>query len=107
MGVYDLPIVIDYILAMTRQPKLSYIGHSMGTTMFYVLLSEKPEYNEKVRVMIGMAPIAFINHVKSPMIRFLATISDPLAVSESPVTPVWKKLLLIFSNFTVTLYRAR
>uniref|UniRef100_A0A8D8Z601 Lipase n=1 Tax=Cacopsylla melanoneura TaxID=428564 RepID=A0A8D8Z601_9HEMI len=79
MGVYDLPVVIDYILAMTGQPKLSYIGHSMGTTMFYVLLSEKPEYNDKITVMIGMAPIAFINHVKSPVIRFLATISDPLA----------------------------
>ncbi|KAI5703784.1 hypothetical protein M8J75_016203 [Diaphorina citri] len=79
MGIYDLPVVIDYILSVTGQPKLSYIGHSMGTTMFWVLLSEKPEYNDKIEVMIAMAPIAFINHVKSPVIRFLATISDPLA----------------------------
>lgn len=82
MGVYDLPIVIDYILAMTHQAKLSYIGHSMGTTMFWVLLSERPEYNDKIQMMIAMAPIAFINHVKSPVIRFLSTISDPLAVND-------------------------
>lgn len=28
MGTYDLPAVIDYILGVTGQPKLAYIGHS-------------------------------------------------------------------------------
>lgn len=32
MGIYDLPAEIDFILEKTGQEKLSYIGHSQGTT---------------------------------------------------------------------------
>jgi len=36
MGVYDVPAVMDHILKTTGQPDLYYVGHSMGTTMFFV-----------------------------------------------------------------------
>lgn len=58
---------------------LVYIGHSMGTTMGFVLLSEKPEYNDKVKLFIALAPVAFMTHVKSP-IRFLAPFSKEMEV---------------------------
>jgi len=32
MGLYDQPAQIDYILALTGQQKLTYVGHSEGTT---------------------------------------------------------------------------
>jgi hypothetical protein len=32
MGLYDVPAEIDYILNVTGYEKLSYIGHSEGTT---------------------------------------------------------------------------
>lgn len=51
----------------------------MGTTMGFVLLSEKPEYNEKVKLFIALAPVAFMTHVKSP-IRFLAPFSKEMEV---------------------------
>ncbi|XP_043269179.1 uncharacterized protein [Venturia canescens] len=57
-GVLDLPMMIDYILEYTNSTSLSYIGHSMGTTMAYVLLSEKPEYNEKMSIVVSLAPVA-------------------------------------------------
>jgi len=66
MGVYDLPAVIDYILTNTEEKDLHYVGHSMGTTMFYVLMSLKPEYNVKIRHMISLAPVAFLRNTKSP-----------------------------------------
>jgi pimeloyl-ACP methyl ester carboxylesterase len=37
MGVYDVPAVLNYILTATGQPDLFYVGHSMGTTMFWVI----------------------------------------------------------------------
>jgi predicted alpha/beta hydrolase len=67
MGIYDLPAVIDYILARTRQQGVYYIGHSMGTTMFFVLTSFKPEYNTKIHLMVALAPVAFMSHVKSDL----------------------------------------
>ncbi|XP_023713662.1 lipase 3 isoform X3 [Cryptotermes secundus] len=72
MGTYDLPAVIDYILARTRQQDVYYIGHSMGTTMFFVLTSLKPEYNTKFRLTIAFAPVVFMSDVKSDISKLAA-----------------------------------
>lgn len=48
MGIFDHPAVIDYVLKVTNNAKLYYIGHSQGTTSLMVLLSERPEYNDKI-----------------------------------------------------------
>ncbi|PSN34671.1 Lipase 3 [Blattella germanica] len=70
MGIYDLPAEIDYVLKITNQQQVYYVGHSMGTTMFYVLMSMKPEYNAKVRHMTSLAPIAYMKNVQSPLVKF-------------------------------------
>ncbi|XP_026679646.1 lipase 1 [Diaphorina citri] len=64
-GLYDVPAMIDYILSVTRRPTLSYIGHSMGTTMFYVMASMRPEYNRKINLQISLAPVAYVSRMKS------------------------------------------
>lgn len=69
MGVYDLPAVIDYVLASTGQKDLYYIGHSMGNTMFFVLTSLKPEYNKKIHLMVALAPVVFMSYVKSELTK--------------------------------------
>jgi len=58
MGTRDLPVMIDYVLSYTKQQTLHYIGHSMGTTTLFILLSMKPEYNAKIELGICLAPIA-------------------------------------------------
>ncbi|XP_018048425.1 PREDICTED: lipase 3-like [Atta colombica] len=58
MGTRDLPAMIDYVLSYTKQQTLHYIGHSMGTTTLFILLSMKPEYNAKIELGICLAPIA-------------------------------------------------
>ncbi|XP_075230311.1 lipase 1-like [Lycorma delicatula] len=68
MGVYDLPATIDYILSHTTYDSLQYVGHSLGTTMFFVMCSERPEYMNKVRLMFGLAPAAFFK--RSPSLLF-------------------------------------
>jgi len=78
MGTKDLPAVIDYILRTTGSEQIFYVGHSMGTTMFYALCSVRPEYNSKIRAMFSLAPIAFMSHMKSPLIQLTATIGDEL-----------------------------
>jgi len=59
MGQYDLPATIDYALNATGQPALRVVGFSMGTTTTMVLLSEKPEYNQKIISAALMAPVAY------------------------------------------------
>jgi lysosomal acid lipase/cholesteryl ester hydrolase len=70
MGVYDLPAAIDYVLEQTGQDNLYYVGHSMGTTMFYVLTSSLPQYNDKIRLMTSLAPIGYMAYVTSPLAKF-------------------------------------
>ncbi|XP_050527781.1 lipase 3-like [Daktulosphaira vitifoliae] len=65
IGYYDLPATIDYILNYTNQSQLIYIGHSMGTCVFFVMCSTLPEYNDKIRMQVSLAPIAYVKNMKS------------------------------------------
>ncbi|XP_047362652.1 lipase 3-like isoform X2 [Vespa velutina] len=69
IGYYDIPAIIDYVLEKTGHSEVSYIGYSQGTTTFFVMGSERPEYNAKVKVMISLAPIAFISNQRSPLLK--------------------------------------
>lgn len=59
MGYYDIPATIDYVMAITRE-KVYFIGHSMGTTMLFVMTSTRPEYNANLRLAFALAPAAFL-----------------------------------------------
>lgn len=69
MAVKDIPLNIDYILNITGNKKLSYIGHSQGTTIFFALMADLPEYNDKVNVMHALAPILSGRYSNNPFIR--------------------------------------
>merc|ERR1719430_538496 len=66
-GMYDVTAGIDYALKVTGQSKVNYLGHSMGCTQYLVMLSQLPEYNEKIRLGILLAPPAFMEHATSPI----------------------------------------
>lgn len=72
IGTFDLPAMIDCVLDETTAKSLKYIGHSQGTTTFFVMTSERPEYNEKVSLMVALSPVAFMSNVRSPVVRLMA-----------------------------------
>ncbi|KAL6431797.1 hypothetical protein ACFW04_007357 [Cataglyphis niger] len=67
MGIYDLPAMITFITNMRSQSLHTYIGHSMGAASFFIMASERPEFTQKVQMMISLAPAAFVNHMQSPL----------------------------------------
>ncbi|GBP82625.1 Lipase 3 [Eumeta japonica] len=69
LGRYDLPATIDYIIERTNSKEVRYVGHSEGTTAFYVMLSMKPSYNDKIRIGVSLSPVAFMSHAASPIFR--------------------------------------
>ncbi|XP_052747559.1 lipase 3-like [Bicyclus anynana] len=71
-GYYDLPAVIDYVLDVTKQKRVYYIGHSQGTTNFLVMGSLRPDYNEKVQLSILLAPVAWMKNIQSPIPKLLS-----------------------------------
>jgi len=76
MGIFDMPAMIDYVLAQTGQKQLFYIGFSQGTTQFWVLTSLKPQYNEKIKFMSALAPVAYLGHANGllKLLSFFANI---------------------------------
>lgn len=63
IGIYDLPAIIDYILLLTNQSALHYVGHSQGTTALFVLCAMRPEYNQKIITAHLMTPVAYFNNL--------------------------------------------
>jgi len=81
--------MIDYITELTKQEKILFVGHSMGTTQFLVsssikfienlqliaklefffkiMGSEKPEYNDKIRAAFLLAPAALMKNAVNPI----------------------------------------
>lgn len=59
IGKYDMPAMIDKILKETNQTSLHVVGHSQGTTTFFVMLSLLPEYNKKIISGHLMGPAIF------------------------------------------------
>lgn len=53
---HDIPNSIEYILEVTGQPSLSYVGFSQGTAQAFATLSIHPLLNQKIDVFVALAP---------------------------------------------------
>ncbi|XP_070383653.1 lipase 3-like isoform X2 [Dermacentor albipictus] len=63
-AVLDLPAQIDYVLRATGWQDVPYVGVSQGTLVLFTMLSERPEYNRKVKAFAGLAPFNKLTHVE-------------------------------------------
>lgn len=63
--------MIDYALNYTGQPCLTYVGHSMGGTTVFVLLSTLPHYNDKIKLVMTWSAPSFWK--EKNLIRTIAT----------------------------------
>ncbi|CAH4028658.1 unnamed protein product [Pieris brassicae] len=70
-GYYDLATTINTVLNKTNSLQINGIGYSLGTIMFTVLTSTRPEYNAKINLTIYLAPIAYLNNVQSSLFNFI------------------------------------
>jgi hypothetical protein len=57
LALVDLPAQIDFILGLTQQRSLAFVGHSQGCTLPLMLLSAKPEYNDKLWLMMLLGAV--------------------------------------------------
>jgi pimeloyl-ACP methyl ester carboxylesterase len=66
MAKYDTPAFVDYVLGVTKNAKLAWVGHSEGTMqMFAALVSEGgAALASKLSSFTAFGPVAFVNHAK-------------------------------------------
>ncbi|GMR50767.1 hypothetical protein PMAYCL1PPCAC_20962, partial [Pristionchus mayeri] len=56
LAKYDSPAAIDAALAISGQKQAYWVGHSMGTTVGYMMLAARPNYNDKIKALFQLAP---------------------------------------------------
>lgn len=74
IGYYDIAAMIDYSLEKNGQghKAVHYVGHSQGTTIFFTLMSLRPEYNEKIKTAHMFAPVAIMSKMQYKLVRKLS-----------------------------------
>jgi len=63
MAHYDLPAMINYVLQVTGQEQLFYVGHSQGTLMAFTGFSDNPALGKKIKAFFALAPVYTLNNV--------------------------------------------
>lgn len=79
IAYYDLPDQLNYVLELTNQPTLSYVGHSQGTLTFFIAMERHPELNSRINQMFALAPVTTVANMKSP-VRLLTPIAEEAQV---------------------------
>lgn len=79
MAFEDFPLIFNYIEEVTKQPKFYYVAHSQGTSSIMALLSEYPEWNDRLYAVSLMAPVGFVSN--QPLLGLIGRILAPAANS--------------------------
>lgn len=75
MGMYDVKAQLTFVLNFAGVNKLTYVGHSQGTSQMFAALSDPKTQafvNSKINVFIALAPVAYVANANSPMVKWLA-----------------------------------
>ncbi|XP_051927682.1 gastric triacylglycerol lipase [Hippocampus zosterae] len=67
MALLDLPAVLGYVLKVTGQEQITYVGHSQGTTIAFMAFSTLPHLAAKIKLFVGLGPVATVAFPTSPM----------------------------------------
>ena len=96
---YDLPATIDYVKETTGAKKIHYIGHSQGTTIFYMLYMHNPSYVESsIDKYISLGTVPNIAHATFLPIQLLDKLYGLLEMTQ-PITKAiifndWQRTML-------------
>ena len=105
MGKYDQPAVWNFILTKTGQQKLTYIGHSQGTSQMLAGACMNPDFfRQRANAIILCAPVATVGDVQSLGVHQMKdseTVRELLKKMgpELFAKPGVKKVSLINNNF--------
>ena len=74
----DLPSMISYILNVTQETTISYVGHSQGTMIAFAEFGNlTSSIRNNISFFGALAPVAHLGHIRSP-IRYLSITSKEI-----------------------------
>lgn len=75
LGRFDFPALVEGVLEHSGQPKLVYVGYSLGTLQAFLGLSEQSsEWQQQIRLYVALAPISYMESLRGGLFNqsFLA-----------------------------------
>lgn len=94
MSIYDMPAMIDFIRSYTGEQKMHFIGISQGGTIFLVLNSVLPQYNNAFKTATLLAPVAYVSDTHGS----LAKIFGPLLGTRNYVSKILEGVEMVSTN---------
>lgn len=82
IGFYDIPAMTDYARRMSDSEKIHYVGHSQGTTVFFVLTAMRPDFCKNFASAHLLAPVSYKQHFPNAYLSALALFTDLIWVSK-------------------------
>ena len=76
----DLPTMLDYVLKVTNQSDLFYVGHSQGTIMGFAGFTFNQSLASHIKAFFALAPVATVKNIKGAF-RVIADHDKILGVS--------------------------
>eukprot|EP00347_Sterkiella_histriomuscorum_P019192 403342583 len=77
MGKYDVPANLNYILDKTGHEQVIYIGHSQGTTQWFIANALYDDLHKHFKAFIGLAPVMFVEDIPSIAAKMLDLLRIP------------------------------
>lgn len=71
MALYDVPAHVHYVLGVTGAKDVIFIGHSQGTTQWFLANALDEGLNEKFKAFVGIAPVVHVGGIHTPVIDTL------------------------------------
>lgn len=59
--------MIDYVLKITQEERLTYVGYSQGTIMGFAGFSTQPDLAAKIKLFVALAPVARVSHIEGAL----------------------------------------
>lgn len=98
--MYDLPATVDKILALSQADQLFYVGHSQGGGIGFAQLSRDPEFAQKIKLFVPLAPAVYLGDLFGPL-KLLAPFSRDLDVSLNYTEFLMKVNVSVFNDLRV------
>lgn len=95
-GLYDVPVSIDFIVNATGYEKMVMISYSEGTTNAFVMGSERPEYRDRIKLLIAIGPSLFLSQNDNMFVRFSAPYIKVVRVKHLILNPQITRYWLYF-----------
>ena len=77
MAQFDLPESVDYILEETGAEQVVYVGHSQGTSQWFLANALDETFNSKFKAFVGIAPVVYAGEIHAPILDTLVAMRLP------------------------------